>query len=105
MRVKNGKFNERSDKHIVGYMKLDFLFFFFSFSRGYVIGEKERYKERRVGIKSLEDCRRGEPRFPGDLYLGFPRLREPLRFSLSLSFKVREVIAAVHRRSAALDEP
>ena len=90
MRTKNGKFNERSNKHIVGYMKLDFLFFFFSFSRSYVIGEKEIYKERRVGVKSLEDCRRGEPRFPGNL---------------SLSFKVREVIAAVHRRSAALDEP
>lgn len=89
MRAKNGKFNERSDKHIVGYMKLDFLFFFSFHFLALTSSGKKRYicKERHfaVGIKSLEDCRRGEPRFPGDLYLGFPRLREPLRFSLSLS--------------------
>lgn len=103
MRTKNGKFNERSNKHIVGYMKLDFLFFFFSFSRSYVIGEKEIYKERRVGVKSLEDCRRGEPRFPGNLYLGFPRLREPLRFSLSLSRweKLSRPCIGVARRSTS----
>lgn len=43
---------DRINSDIVGYMKLDFLFFFFSFSRGYVIGEKEIYiKKGEWGLK------------------------------------------------------
>lgn len=60
------------------------------------------------GVKSLEDCRRGKPRLPGDLYLVFPRrsnefssiTRAFKALSLSLSFKVREAGSYRGRASA-----
>lgn len=56
------------------------------------------------GVKSLEDCRRGKPRLPGDLYLVFPRRSNEFS-SITRAFKVLSLSLFQGERGGQLSWP